>query len=184
MRKLVVLEWMSLDGIYDADYMGDYFFPFESEERGAYIRNCILECDDYLLGRVTYEMLAPYWSQLTNNQDGVADKLNSVAKTVVSTTLRKAGWNNSTIINSNVAGAITELKQKPGNNILIAGSGTLVKSLMDAGLVDELRLLVHPYIMGEGKRFFDEGMQHGLGLLKTQNLPNGVLLLEYEVNKD
>jgi dihydrofolate reductase len=181
MRKLVVLEWMSLDGIYDANYMPDYFFPYESEERGAYIRDCILECDDYLLGRVTYEMLAPYWSQLTNNQDGVADKLNSVAKTVVSTTLKTATWNNTTIVSTNVIDAITKLKQKEGNSILIAGSGTLVKSLVDAGLVDEFRLLVHPHIMGEGERFFEEGMQCGLELIKTQNLPHGVLLLHYGV---
>src|SRR4051812_22168270 len=102
MRKINVLEWMSLDGVFEAESMNDYFLPFHSEERGNYIRDCILDCDDYLLGRKTYEMLAPYWSTLKNNEMGVADKLNSVSKVIVSKSLKKADWNNSTIIHKNI----------------------------------------------------------------------------------
>ena len=154
MRKIAVLAWMSLDGVFDADTMAEYFLPFHSDERGNYIRDCILECDDYLLGRVTYEMLAPHWSPLKNNEMGVADKLNSVSKVVVSSTLKKADWNNSTIIKKDVVNEITSLKRKPGKDILIAGSATLVKSLLEAGLIDEFRFLVHPSYYGKWKTVF------------------------------
>jgi len=90
MRKVIVLERVTLDGVFDANMMDQWDFPYDSEERGAYIRESILACDVYLLGRTTYEMLAPFWSTQKNNEMGVADKLNSVSKVVVSSTLKKA----------------------------------------------------------------------------------------------
>jgi dihydrofolate reductase len=109
---------------------------------------------------------------------GIADKLNSVPNYVVSSTLEKAEWKNSTIIKENVVEELTKLKAQPGHEILIAGSATLVESLMKADLVDEYRFLVHPTIMGSGKRFFRDGMHtKGLKLVKTKTLSMGVVLL-------
>jgi dihydrofolate reductase len=126
-------------------------------------------------------MLAPYWSSLKNNEMGVAAKLNSVSKFVVSSTLKKTEWNNSTIIKDNVVVRITKLKQQPGHEIQIEGSATLVQSLMEANLIDEYQFLVHPVIMGSGKRFFKDGMHTtGLKLVKTQTLDKGVILLCYQ----
>ncbi len=181
MRKLIVSAWITLDGIFDADLMPQWFSPFDSESRQNYIRDGILSCDGFLFGRTTYQMLAPYWSSLKNNEMGVAAKLNSAPKYVVSSTLKYADWNNSTIITGNLVGEITKLKQQPGKEIQIEGSGILVRSLMEADLIDEYRFLVHPIILGGGKRFFKDGAQsNGLKLTKTEVLDKGVIALYYE----
>ena len=184
MRKLIVSAWVTLDGIFDADTMSQWFAPFDSAERQEYIRDGILASDALLLGRTTYEMLAPHWSVQKNNEMGVADKLNTVPKFVVSATLKKAEWNNSTIIKTNVAKEITKLKDQPGKEIQIEGSATLVQSLMEDDLIDEYRFLVHPIIIGSGKRFFKDGMQSaGLKLVKTRTLDLGVIVLCYQSEK-
>src|SRR5207247_4470939 len=152
MRKLIASEWMTLDGVFDAATMNEWFLPYNSDERLAYLQENVRTSDAFLLGRVTYEMLAPHWSKMKNNEDGIADKLNSAPKYVVSSTLDKAEWNNSTIIKDNVVEEITRLKQQPGGNILIFGSAALVQSLMKSDLIDEYRFLIHPIIMGSGKR--------------------------------
>jgi len=180
MRKLIASTWITLDGIFDANSMGQWFNPYDSEERQNYIRDGILAADAFLFGRATYEMLFPYWSSLKNNEMGVAAKLNSAPKHVVSTTLKKAEWDNASIINDNIEAAIKKLKQQPGNEIQIEGSGELVRSLMKAGLIDEYRLLVHPVIMGSGKRFFEENTSFtGLELTETKQIGKGVILLCY-----
>jgi dihydrofolate reductase len=181
MIKLIVSAWISLDGVFDAGTMPQWFNPFDSGERQAYIRDGILAADAILFGRKTYEMLAPYWSSLKNNEMGVAAKLNSVPKFVVSSTLKTAEWNNSTIIKGDIAEEITRLKQQPGKEIQIEGSATLVQSLVQANLIDEYRFLVHPIITGSGRRFFTEGLQTGgLKLVKTQSFDKGVILLCYQ----
>jgi len=175
---------MTLDGVFDAATMKEWFLPYNSDEKLAYLQENVLTSDAFLLGRVTYEMLAPHWSAMKNNEDGIADKLNSAPKYVVSSTLDKAEWNNSTIIKNNVAEEITKLKQQPGGNILIFGSATLVQSLMESDLIDEYRFLVHPIIMGRGKRFFREGMvTTRLSPVKTKTLNHGVILDCYEPAK-
>jgi len=181
MRKLVVSTWITLDGVFDADTMAQWYTPFDSEARQTYIKEGILACDAILFGRTTYEMLAPYWSSLHDNEMGVAAKLNSAPKYVVSSKLKKADWNNTTIIGTDVIAEITRLKQEPGREIQIEGSALLVQSLVEADLIDEYRLLVHPIIAGKGKRFFLDGMTTGaLTLVKTQPLDKGVLVLYYE----
>jgi dihydrofolate reductase len=181
MRKLVVSEWMTLDGVFDADTMKEWFEPYDSPERQNYIKENVLTSDAFLVGRVTYEMLASYWPNQKNNEMGVADRLNSAPKYVVSSTLKKAEWNNSTIINEDVVEEVTKLKQQPGQDILMFGSATLVQSLMEADLIDEYRFLVHPTIMGGGKRFFKEGMlATKLKLVKTETLNSGVTLDCYQ----
>jgi dihydrofolate reductase len=184
MRRLIVSAWMTLDGVFDANNMHQWFIPFDSVERQEYIKEGILSADALLLGRVTYEMLAPYWSALKNNEMGVAGKLNSVPKFVVSSALKNAEWNNSSIIRGNLAEAVGRMKKEPGNEIQIEGSGTLVRSLMETGLIDEYRLLIHPVIMGAGKRFFGDGAAIGkLELVENRKLSLGVVLLRYAVKK-
>jgi dihydrofolate reductase len=176
MGKLVVSEWMTLDGVFDADTMKEWFEPYDSDDRQKYIIDNVQTSDAFLAGRVTYEMLASYWPKQKDNFAGIADKLNSAPKYVVSTTLEKAEWNNSTIIKEDVADEIARLKQQLGQ-ILIFGSATLVESLMKVDLIDEYRFLIHPIIMGSGKRFFREGMtQAKLNPVKTQTLNRGVIL--------
>jgi dihydrofolate reductase len=177
LRKLVVSEWVTLDGVFDADSMKEWFEPYESPDRQEYIKENVLTSDAFLVGRVTYEMLASYWPNQKNNEMEVADRLNSAPKYVVSSTLKKAEWNNSTIISEDVLEEITKLKQQPGQNILVFGSATLVQSLMEADLIDEYRFLVHPIIMGSGKRFFrDEMVATKLRLVKTKEFDSGVTL--------
>lgn len=181
LRKLVVSEWVTLDGVFDADSMKEWFEPYDSPDRQEYIKENVLTSDAFLVGRVTYEMLAAYWPNQKNNFAGIADRLNSAPKYVVSSTLKKAEWNNSTIINEDVVEEITKLKQQPGQDILMFGSATLVESLMEANLIDEYRLLVHPIIMGSGKNFFREEMATTkLKLVKTKTLDLGVTLDCYQ----
>ena len=136
MRKLIVSTWMSLDEIFDADTMEQWFNRYDSRARQKYIRDGVLASGAILLGRTTYEMLAPYWSAMQHDEMGIAAKLNSVAKFVVSSTLKQADWNNSKIIGENVVEEIAKLKRQPGKEIQIEGSATLVESLMETNLID------------------------------------------------
>lgn len=180
MRKLIVSTWMTIDGVFDATNMHQWFNPYDSTERQEYIRSGILDADAIIFGRKTYEMLAPYWSSLTNNEMGVAGKLNSVQKYVVSKNMETASWNNTVVIKDDVVEAIRQLKQQPGNEMQIEGSAELVQSLSGAGVIDEYRFLVHPVVMGSGKRFFNEGMSTGnMELVRTTAFNKGVLLLCY-----
>jgi len=175
MRKLIASEWMTLDGVFDADTMGEWFAPFDSAAKNEYIKDNILNSDALLVGRTTYEMLASYWPHEVNDDHGPASKINSMKKFVVSSKLKKADWNNSTIISKNIVKEIRKLKDQDGSEIQIPGSATLVQLLMKENLIDEYRFLVHPIIMGRGKRFFKDGMQtQGMKLVKTQKLDKGV----------
>lgn len=180
MRTLTVSEWITLDGVFDAETMDQWFIPFDSESRQEVIRTGILSSGAILFGRKTYEMLAPYWSQLRNNEMGIADKLNNTPKYVVSTTLKTADWQNTTVIREDVVAEITRLKQQPGKEIQIEGSAALVRSLMEADLVDRYIFIIHPVIMGHGKRFFMEGkVPRQLQLSSVKNLDKGVLRVTY-----
>jgi len=181
MKKLIVKEWITLDGVFDANSMNVWNAPYHSDSRARCIIEDVLGADAFLYGRTTYEMLAPYWSTLKNNEMGVADKLNNAPKYVVSKKMKKANWNNSTIISRNVIEEVKKLKEQQGSYILLDGSATLAHGLMEAGLVDEYRLLVHPVIMGSGKRFFKEDSTVSkLKLVHSAQLDLGVLHLIYE----
>ncbi len=184
MRKLIVKEWITLDGVFDGDTMNEWFNPFQSDERIEYIQNTIQSSDAMIYGRNTYEMLAPYWSKFKNNEMGIAEKLNAVPKYVVSSSLKKADWNNTTIIQGNVVEEIARLKVQTGQQILLDGSASLVHSLMGTALIDEYQFLVHPIMVGKGKRFFRNGMHTPeLKLVKTKTFPLGVMLLTYQPTK-
>src|SRR5258708_15785001 len=156
MRRLVAFEWMTLDSVFDADTMDQWWVSYDSKERQTYIQETYLTSGAYLMGRTTYEMLAPFWSSLKNNEMGIADKFNSTTKYVVSSTPMKAEWENTTVIQGNVEKEMKRLQQENGQHILLIGSATLVESLMQANLIDEYRFPVQPAIMvGEsGNRFF------------------------------
>jgi len=180
MRKIVVSEFVSADGVMEAP--GTWQFPFQTEEMGAITERQTRDTDAFLLGRVTYENFAGFWPTQTNNEFGVADKFNSAPKYVVSTTLQNADWNNSTQIKSNVLEEIHKLKQQSGGRIGIVGSATLVHSLLDAGLIDEIQVLVHPIILGKGVRLFkDGGHRLPLQLADSKILSNGVVFLSYQI---
>ena len=143
----------------------------------------ILDADAILLGRVTYEIFAASWPMRTNNEFGVADKLNSMPKFVVSSTLDRVEWNNSKLITGNVLEEITKLKQQSSGIMAIIGSASLIGSLMKYELIDEYRLMVHPVVLGCGKRLFSEGINLALRLVDTNVLSSGVVLLRYQADK-
>ncbi len=188
MRKLWVKAWLTLDGVFDADTMGNWWPPKnetaeDEAKRMAYILAQYAQGDVYLLGRTTYEMLWPGWSTQTTG-DGPGPLLNRMKKYVVSATLETAPWKESTIIRSNVVEAITQLKQQPGQDIIIDGSATLVQSLLGTDLIDEYRFLILPYIMGTGRRFFPDGTPPTqLRLVESQMINSGTLAVVYQPDK-
>ena len=179
MRKLWVKAWLTLDGVFDAETMDHWWQNTNSPERMQYITEQYAQGDAYLLGRTTYEMLWPGWSTQTTG-DGPGPLLNRMHKYVVSTTLKDAPWQESTIIAGDVVAELTKLKLQPGKDIIIDGSATLVRSLQDTGLIDEYRFIVEPFVMGRGRRFFPDGTpQTKLRLVESTALGSGSLALVY-----
>jgi dihydrofolate reductase len=137
--------------------------------------------DTMLLGRVTYQEFAGYWPHQSPDEVEIAAYMNDTPKVVVSTTLDTVEWQNSTLIKTNVVEELTKLKQQPGKNIGITGSATLVRSLLRDRLLDELNLLVHPIVVGRGKRLFPDGSeQTPLKLVDSKTFSTGVLSLTYQ----
>jgi dihydrofolate reductase len=183
MRKLWVKAWTTLDGVFDADTMDDWWQNTNSPERMRYVMQEYSNGDAYLLGRVTYEMLWPGWSTQTTG-DGPGPMLNRMHKYVVSTTLSAAPWKESTIISGNVVEDIAKLKQQLVKDIIIDGRATLVQSLMGTDLIDEYRFLVQPFIMGRGRRFFPDGTPPTkLKLVESTLLSFGSLALVFRPDK-
>ena len=179
MRKIVAGLFISLDGVYEAP--DQWHFPYWSDEMGQVVQSQIDESDAMLLGRVTYQEFASFWPQQNEAEVPLADHMNNTPKYVVSNTLNALDWQNSTLISGDVAAELRALKEQPGKNIGITGSGTLIETLLRDGLLDELRLLMHPIVVGKGKRLFADGSEkHGLALVASQTLPNGVLSLIYK----
>lgn len=179
MRKIVAALWLTLDGVVEAPEK--WSFPYVNDEVGQAIGAQFAASDAMLLGRRTYEEFAAVWPQRTSAEFGpVADAMNNTPKYVVSSTLDTVDWQNSTLIQGNMVEALSQLKQQPGKNIAISGSGALVRSLLHEGLVDELQLLVCPIIVGAGKRLFEDyGEQTPLQLVDSKAFGTGVLSLVY-----
>ena len=178
MRKVVAVELVSVDGVIEAPE--EWAFSYSNDEMEEANASGMAASDALLLGRVTYEALAAFWPHQPGGTPMV-DYINSVPKFVVSETLEEPlEWNNSTLIEGNVAEEITQLKQQPGKDITILGSGVLVRSLLHDGLLDELKLIVHPIVLGGGKRLFEEGGDHkALELVDSKTFGTGVLYLTY-----
>ena len=178
MGKIAVHEFITLDGVFDEpSWTMDY--PFDPK-MGEAISAIMGSCKALLLGRRTFEMFAPAWSGRTAEDDPGAPFMNESPKYVVSATLKSAEWNNSTILGPYRADAIRELKERLDGDLYVSGSGTLVRSLLADGLVDELHLFVHPVVVGHGKRLFPEGVpQQALKLASATAFGTGVVHLAY-----
>lgn len=174
MRKVIVTEFMSLDGVIDdsTPWRSGY-----SPDDGKFKYDELFESDALLLGRVTYEGFARYWP--TSGTGDFANRMNSLPKFVATTTLKSLEWN-ATILEGDVVAAVKKLKRQQGRNILVYGSGTFAQTLLRHGLVDELRLMVYPLVLGSGKRLFSGEDRLPLKLAASRDLGAGVLLLTYE----
>ncbi len=161
MRKLVVTEFLSLDGVMEAPEK--WTFQFWNDDLAKFKLDELFASDAHLLGRVTYQIFAGAWPS-RSDEEGFADRMNSLPKYVVSTTLKKAEWKNSHLIRENSAAEILKLKQQPGRNILVAGSATLVQTLIQHDLIDEYHFLVFPIVLGGGKRLFQRGTDRDVQL--------------------
>ena len=185
MSSLIVTEFVTLDGVMEAPggepthpHTG-WVFDYMSAEQQQYKLNEVLEAGSHLLGRVTYESFAGAWPE---REGPFADKMNSMPKYVVSSTLEEPlDWNNSVLIKGDLVEEVEKLKGQDGGPILVAGSGTLVHSLIENDLVDELRLMVFPVMIGGGKRPFPESQQKKtFKPTDTQTFDSGVAVHTYE----
>lgn len=185
MRKIIVTEFITLDGVVEAPGgnetphpHGGWQFKYSHPETGKYKVDELASVDALMLGRNTYELFAGYWPGQTGG--GFADRINQLPKYVLTKSLQKVDWNNSHILRD-VAKDVTALKKTDGGNILVYGSATLVKSLLHHDLVDELRLMVYPLSIGGGLRIFDDSRELKKFALKhSRAIDNGVLILEYQ----
>jgi dihydrofolate reductase len=180
-RKLVAVELVSVDGVMESPE--EWAFSYSDDEMEEANASGMAASDALLLGRVTYEQMAAYWPNQPGG-DPMVDYINGVRKFVVSTTLEESlEWNNSALIGGskgNVAEGIAELRRQPGMDITVLGSGALVRSLLREGLLDELRLMVHPVVLGSGKRLFDDnGERESLELVDATAFGSGVVSLCY-----
>ncbi len=185
MGRIVVTEFVSLDGVME-DPGGDgnfkhkgWTFKFNRGEAGDKFKlDETRDSEALLLGRVTYEGFAAAWP----SRDGeFADKLNSMPKYVVSSTLDKARWNNSTVLKGDVLHEVSKLKQRVGGNVVVHGSAQLVQTLLANDLVDELRLMVFPVVLGSGKRLFGATSdQKRMQLVESKTVGDGIAILIYK----
>jgi dihydrofolate reductase len=183
MRKLIVTEFVTLDGVMEAPggepshpHTG-WVFDFMGSEQQEFKLREVLEADAHLIGRVTYESFAGAWPE---REGEFADKMNSMPKYVVTTTLDELEWNNSTPIKGNVPEEVAKLKRQDGGPILVAGSRTLVHTLMEHDLVDEYRLMVFPVVLGSGDRLFPESPDKTpLELVDSKTFATGVQVNTY-----
>ena len=175
MRKLVITEFMSLDGVIENPA---WTFPYWNDDIAAFKGEESESTDALLLGRVTYEGFAAAWP---TSEDQGAEYFNGVRKYVVSTTLKNADWNNSVIISDNVVEEIAKLKEQDGKDITVHGSGKLAQSLLENGLVDRVRLLIYPVVLGQGQKLFVDGMTATFKLVETKPMGDGgVVAMIYE----
>jgi dihydrofolate reductase len=179
-RKVVSVLFISLDGVAEAPNKWQFAFD---EEMGEVLTTTLDVCDTILLGRVTYTEWAGYWPTVTSGEDAeFASWINTSPKHVASTTLDDVDdWANSTLIEGDLATAVKQLKAGPGKGISVAGSPTLVRSLLEQDLLDELVLLIHPVIAGEGRKklFADNGPMKRLELVSTRPTSSGVVIATY-----
>jgi dihydrofolate reductase len=187
MGKIVVTEFVSLDGVIEAPGGGEDYrhagWTFEidrGEEGDKFKLDELVEAEAQLLGRVTYEGFAVAWPTIEDGA-GFAEKMNSMPKYVVSSTLQEASWENTTILSGELADEVAKLHREIDGVILVAGSAQLVQGLLEHDLVDELRLMVFPVVLGEGKRLFgDVSEKKPLRLADSKTLGDGIALLTYE----
>jgi dihydrofolate reductase len=191
MRKLIVAEFVSLDGVMQAPggpeedtdggfVHGGWTIPYWHDDIGAHFFQAMSECDALLLGRKTWKTHGDVFEPMPDGNP-FGDVMNSLKKYVVSTTLTSVdSWRNSTLISQNVVEEVRQLKEMDGKNIYIDGSSKLVHTLAEHDLVDEYSLLVYPLVLGGGKRVFPDGLRVNLQLVESKPFPPGVVLMRYQ----
>jgi dihydrofolate reductase len=192
MRKLIVSEFVTLDGVMQAPggvdedtdggfQHGGWTMPYWHDEIGYHFFQAMSEADTFLLGRKTWQGHSVF--EQMEDGDPFGDVMKSMKKYVVSSTLQSAdAWRNSTIIRGNVIEEVRKLKAQPGKNIYTDGSSVLIHELARHKLIDEYSLLVYPLTLGSGKRVFPDDVRVDLKLIETKTFPTGVVLMRYEVN--
>ncbi|HEX6819161.1 MAG TPA: dihydrofolate reductase family protein, partial [Ktedonobacterales bacterium] len=194
MRKIVVSEFMSLDGVMQAPggkdedteggfTQGGWTWPYWHDDIGAHFGEVMSESDTFLLGRKTWQIHGGAFEPMPAG-DPFGDVMNGMSKYVVSNTLTSAAaWRNSTLISGDVVEQVRALKAQPGKNIVIDGSSALIHTLAENDLIDEYHLIVYPLVLGSGKKVFPEGKRVNLKLVEAKPLPTGVVLTRYTVER-
>ncbi|HEX8919035.1 MAG TPA: dihydrofolate reductase family protein [Chloroflexota bacterium] len=178
MRKIIAGMYITLDGIVEAPEQWNP--PYNTQEMADAVQAQMAECDTHLYGRRSYELFRAVFTGPAADRIPHAGTMNDTPKIVVSTTLTNPDWGPTTVISSDVAEELARIKEQPGKNINVGASGTLVRFLLEEGLLDELRLHVHPVVVGRGKRLFEGGSTHvPLHLLGSATFRNGVVALRY-----
>lgn len=189
--QLAIHTFLTLDGVYQAPGgpdedrdggfgHGGWSFPYGDEDFGAAMTGWFTRASAFLLGRKTYEIFAGHWPKVTDPGDPIAGKLNALPKYVASTTLDKLDWQNSTLLSGDVAGQIAKLKQEPGGELQVHGSGALAQTLIEHDLIDEYRLLIFPVHLGSGKKLFRDGARAAaLRLTGSSVTSTGVIVATY-----
>ena len=195
MSKIIVSEFVSLDGVIQApggpteDTEGGFAYggwAMGNGDDGEFVTKGIQSVGAFLLGRVTYQIFAAYWPQQTEENNKIAQSINSKPKYVVSTTLTEADTqlHGTRLINRDVVQALSNLHQQPGDDIMVIGSSKLVQTLTHHNLVDEYRLIQYPLLLGRGKKLFrEDGPKTDLRLVSSQTTPSGLLILTYQPRK-
>jgi class 3 adenylate cyclase/dihydrofolate reductase len=189
--QLVVTAFVTLDGVIEApgfdehrDGRNAWALRVQNEDDERYNRHQAFTADAYLLGRKTYQIWAAFWPTATGDEE-LAERVNGIPKYVVSNTLTRADWSNSTLIRGDVVAQVIDLKRRPGGDLVVYGSPDLVDLLLKHDLVDEYRLLIYPTILGTGKHMFRDGIDtHYLQLVGTQTFSSGVVLLTYQPQRE
>jgi dihydrofolate reductase len=193
MRKLVVSEFLTLDGVMQAPggadedteggfVHGGWTHPYWHDDIGAYFGEAFSKADAFLLGRKTWQIHGGAFEPMEG--DEFADAMNAMPKYVVSTTLSDtSAWRNSTLISGNVVEEVRKLKESAGKDILLDGSSVLAHTLAENDLVDEFSLLVYPVVLGSGKQLFPAGTRVNLRLIESRPFPSGVVLMRYEPDR-
>jgi dihydrofolate reductase len=192
MRKVIVTEWMSLDGVVQAPGAADedttggfqhggWHLPYFDDLSQKWVVETLTAAGGFLLGRRTYEILAAYWPNASEEEQVVAEPLNTRPKYVASGTLTEPlEWQNSTVLQGNVAEAVAALKQEDGGDLLVIGSSELVQTLIEHDLVDEFRVMIDPVVVGGGKRIFrDDGVLRPLRLVEHKVTTTGAIVATY-----
>ena len=181
MRKVIVSNLISLDGFISGPNGEIDWFKWDKEVED-YVKAQLGSMDTILFGRVTYELMASYWPTATaaTNDQMIIDAMNNLPKIVFSKTLEKVEWNNSRLVKDDIEGEVAKLKRQPGKDMVIYGSGGIVSTLTQMGLIDEYRIFVNPIVLGNGKPLFKD-IQSRLTLkhINTKSFGNGLVLLCY-----
>jgi len=175
--RLVATEYLSFDGVFEEP--GHWSGPWFNDEAGQFKYGELQEADAQLLGRKTYQGFAAAWPTMEGTGD-FGEKMNTMPKYVVTSTLKKLDWAGSVIVKGDVAEEVRKLKQKPGRDLLLAGSGQLFNTLMRENLIDVYRFMVHPVVLGKGRKLFvDDNDKRPLDLKQSRTLGTGIVILEY-----